>query len=508
MEYIKFPKYLSIQTTSFCNATCIFCPYPEIENRFPFKIMDMDLYKKIIDECCNYEVEGVILNMNNEPLTDPYLVERINYAKNKLPESCVHFLTNGVSLTEELTDKLLDSKLDWIGISFHGIQRETVERTMGIPFDTTFTRINNFVEKAKKVKDLKEYIMITFLNHKYLDSQEKKEAFNYWERKGIKRISYHESPISRAGNVNSLPSPHRDRVIGCCSELTNEMIHILEDGKVNLCCMDWRREVILGDLSKKSIYNIWNGKRKDVWDMIYGKKNMPEDFLCKSCEEAIVVDENIESDILITELPYSKISHSSTELMNLFLYLRFFEVTPATIDLNKEIYSLLLKWQQESWYKENPDMWKDEGNFMELCRLGIHHKIEHCLRKIINLKFSVLIMLIKEKNLRTSLKTAERIMKIRPDIKVIFVSFDGKISYELKNLIPENLNNWDLAESEVAIPNYLNIENNSNIDYDLSLPNRKISFFYLIFITFFSFLFSFYLWMLKKVKGILIFPGT
>ena len=80
----SFPKYLSIQTTSSCNASCIFCPYDDIKDLFPKKIMDIGLFRKIIDECSRQrDVKVIILYMNNEPLTDPYLIERINYAKGK-----------------------------------------------------------------------------------------------------------------------------------------------------------------------------------------------------------------------------------------------------------------------------------------------------------------------------------------------------------------------------------------------------------------------------------------
>ena len=81
---LKFPKNLSIQTSSFCNASCVFCPHEEIKDSFPKKIMEEKLYRKIIDESSNYKtIERIILYLNNEPLTDSYLVSRINYAKEK-----------------------------------------------------------------------------------------------------------------------------------------------------------------------------------------------------------------------------------------------------------------------------------------------------------------------------------------------------------------------------------------------------------------------------------------
>ncbi|MFC1709629.1 radical SAM protein [Candidatus Omnitrophota bacterium] len=288
MNYPSFPKYFSIQTTSVCNASCVFCPYESIKKSFPKKIMEMKLFKKIINECSrNKDVGVIILYMNNEPLTDPHLIERINYAKEKIPWASVHILTNGLLLTDKMADKLLDSKLDWIGISFQGIRKETIEKAMGIPYGVALERINNFTDKVRQKKNIKDYLMITFLGHKFLAKGEKEEAVDYWKSKGIERIGYFEKPISRAGNVKDLANTyHKEKIIDCKSIWADEMIHIVEDGKVVLCCMDWKREVILGDLSRESIKKIWDGKRRKIWQMIYGEKDMPGEFLCRRCEEA------------------------------------------------------------------------------------------------------------------------------------------------------------------------------------------------------------------------------
>lgn len=288
MNFLDFPKYLSIQTTSLCNAHCIFCPYDGIKDLFPKKIMDEALFKKIIDECGRHKsIERIILYMNNEPLTDPYMVERINYAKEKVYWASIHILTNGASLTDEISEKLIESKLDWIGISFHGIRKETVEKAMGIPFEAALERISSFIKKAGEKKNIKEYIMVTFLKHRFLSGEEKEEAMSYWKNKGIERISYFNGPVSRAGNVRDLPGVyHREKIVGCKSIWADEMIHIVEDGKVVLCCMDWSREIILGELNKESIHGVWNGRRRKMWEIICGGNNMPEDFPCKRCEEA------------------------------------------------------------------------------------------------------------------------------------------------------------------------------------------------------------------------------
>ena len=186
-----FPKNLSIQTTSFCNGHCIFCPYDEIKELFPKKVMERNVFHKIIDECSQHQpIERIILYLNNDPLTDEHLIERINYAKEKVPWASVHLLTNGSLLTPELSTQLISSKLDWIGFSLHGIRKETFEKTMGLDYDVTFKQVLEFIEKAKLTRDISYFVMITFLRHKFLTPQEKEEAIVFWRQKGIERISW------------------------------------------------------------------------------------------------------------------------------------------------------------------------------------------------------------------------------------------------------------------------------------------------------------------------------
>lgn len=420
-----FPKYLSIQTTSLCNASCVFCPYKDIKDLFPKKIMDMKLFKKIIDECLNYKVERLILYMNNEPLTDPYIIERINYAKEKIPWACVHILTNGVLLTDEMTEKILNSKLDWIGISFHGIRKETVEKTMGINFDITFERINKFIEKAKKIKNIKEYIMITFLKHKYLTDEEKEEAIKYWRNKGIERISFFEAPISRAGNVKSLNKIyHKEKIVGCKSIWAEEMIHITEDGKVILCCMDWRREVILGDLNKESIYSVWNGRRKEIWQMIKGYKEMPEDFLCRRCEEAITEKEK--KSVLLVNLPPWGVDTPYLGIASLASYLNKNRIPTQVFDFNIELYNLVPSEYKYLWGMNYSSWWKNKFSFIK-DKIGPH--IYALMERLLYFPHKIIGFSLPSNWSYTILEEIVRKIKERDKNKIIIL---GGISISIK----------------------------------------------------------------------------
>jgi hypothetical protein len=66
------------------------------------------------------------------------------------------------------------------------------------------------------------------------------------------------------------------------------MAAVLHTGEVVLCCMDWRREAVLGDINEQSLAAIWRGdRRRQVMAMLQGEREAPPDFLCKRCEESL-----------------------------------------------------------------------------------------------------------------------------------------------------------------------------------------------------------------------------
>lgn len=285
---IEFPKYIMIQTTSYCNADCIICPYGGLVKKQPQGLMDLNTYHKIINEASNYDVKRILLYLMNEPLMDKDIVSKINYAKEKNPKAIVHIVSNGSLLNKRLSRNLINSKLDYIEFSVLANSQESYRKIMHLDFDKTINNILNFIKLARMKNKGKYYINIDITRTpNLLSDKEKSEIISFWKGAGIKNINYFNMPTNRAGNVSFLPKVKHDFINGCNSIWANEMIHILYNGDVILCCMDWRREVVLGNVKKDNLYNIWNAKRYDrIRMMRNGKIESPPNFICKRCEAA------------------------------------------------------------------------------------------------------------------------------------------------------------------------------------------------------------------------------
>lgn len=119
------PKAVFIQTQTGCNSNCVMCPNAQIMKEKPFLRMEEWVYKKIIDELSLLNYKGQIgLYLMFEPLLDKTIFEKINYAKEKCPLSTIVISTNASVLKKEITEELINSKIDIIYFNVNGMTKK------------------------------------------------------------------------------------------------------------------------------------------------------------------------------------------------------------------------------------------------------------------------------------------------------------------------------------------------------------------------------------------------
>lgn len=109
---------VELETHSFCNRTCSFCPNSRFNRFDKSQIMNESIFRKVIDELSRLGFKGTIqLNRYNEPLALDIIFERVAYVCQQLPGANIGFHSNGDFVTKEKLDKLNESGLDFIAIS-------------------------------------------------------------------------------------------------------------------------------------------------------------------------------------------------------------------------------------------------------------------------------------------------------------------------------------------------------------------------------------------------------
>src|SRR5205814_3929156 len=98
------------ETTDHCNATCIMCPRDLHKDGREHGVMDLELFKKSIDEVVPLGAKRIVLTGFGEPLMDKTLVEKIAYAKSKGLNT--YIISNGSLLSRKYSERLIEAGLD------------------------------------------------------------------------------------------------------------------------------------------------------------------------------------------------------------------------------------------------------------------------------------------------------------------------------------------------------------------------------------------------------------
>ena len=266
-----FPMHLDIEITSRCNLRCSFCDKLPVLKKDQLGQMDIDLFRKIIDEGSEYKLWGVKLSYRGEPLLHPDIAEMVDYAKKKGVLD-IYFNTNGMLLDSRMCEKLIDAGLDRISVSVEGIDQQIFEKErIGAKFDVIRENIEtlNKLKKKKKVKH--PIVRVQTVLYPGIDL----EAYKFfWS--------------SRCDEVAAIDYKNgAKRQIGFnykwgCPQLWQRMT-IEWNGTIHPCNNDDSGLMPLSNVKEKSIYECWHDRRIDEIRQLHRNGMSQEIKACDGC---------------------------------------------------------------------------------------------------------------------------------------------------------------------------------------------------------------------------------
>lgn len=282
----KFPTHLEIEASSTCQLRCPMCKTTEMINTGQVfsGLMNFDLYKKIIDEAATNSLYSIKLSWRGEPLLNPKIVEMVVYAKQKGIKE-VAFLTNGERLNSVIIEKLVESELDWISISFDGLKEIYEKIRQPAIFEETVAKAKYLRSYRDKLGRQKPLIRVQSV-HSAIRGQEG-EFLEIW--KGIAdRVNIIADQIRsiaeddyRHDDTYLCPSPWQRMCIGW-------------DGRVAQCYGDYMYGNIMGDVKNQTLTQIWLGEPFKQLRELMKKSRRLETKPCRTCSDGgITEDEEI-----------------------------------------------------------------------------------------------------------------------------------------------------------------------------------------------------------------------
>ena len=272
----RFPNHVDLETSSACDMRCPMCytVTSEFKKLVRPKVMDFNLFKRLVDECAANGVYSIRVSLRGEPFLHPRIVDMIRYAKESgIPE--VASLTNMLKLTPESFEELVDIGMDWITVSFDGMD-ETYERIRKpAKFDEAVEKLREF----KRIKECKGSLKpVIKVQSVWTYIKDDPQAF--YDLFG---------PI--VDEVASNPEIDFNREEGefeyienfTCPTLWQRFV-IGADGRVLMCINDEYTKHSLGNVNEQSIRQIWNGPAlREVREIHKRGAGYRELEPCKTC---------------------------------------------------------------------------------------------------------------------------------------------------------------------------------------------------------------------------------
>jgi radical SAM protein with 4Fe4S-binding SPASM domain len=277
-----FPRTLQIQTATGCNAACVFCPYSESHDKVPKGRMPEELFDRIVDEIArNATRPRISPYLMNEPFLDASLIEKARHIRRSIPRCKLVVTTNAGRLDAALVDNLLaDNPFDDLYISMQGIEKEPYEESMRgrLVFENTLANVEHLIDACKR-SGSKMDITITMIKTRLVDAD---KAVAHWQSRGIK--AKYTSLENRGGNTRAFKeiNPGGKKHFKHCTRLFKQA-YILFNGDMVLCCTDYYKKMVLGNVGETSIRAVWNSPRAIEIRRDFIRADYRNNPLCASC---------------------------------------------------------------------------------------------------------------------------------------------------------------------------------------------------------------------------------
>jgi len=228
-QELPLPTEIEISESGTCNRTCSFCPRSADNFVDKKEFITNKLHEKLCIELRELNYKGTIRYSGFvEPMLDKNIFNLINMVRNYLPESNIEMVTNGDPLNLKRLKKLFENGLNKILISAYDGKEES-------------DKLEDLCIQANLTE--KQYIV----RHRYY-SEDQDFGITLSNRSGLMADAEFK--------IDALKEPLKKPCY-----IPSYTFFLDYQGDVLMCPHDWGKKVILGDLNKEKLKDIWFSKR-------------------------------------------------------------------------------------------------------------------------------------------------------------------------------------------------------------------------------------------------------
>lgn len=274
------PDVMQIETTSYCNLRCVFCPYDEMTR--PKTHMNVSLFKDFLDREAGH-VRSLGLHHFGEPFLNPDLSSFVQECSSRAITTTVS--SNCTTIKEEQAHAVIKAGLGRLIISLDATNAADYERLrVGGRYLNVREGIDIFLA-AKRQLGASTYVQVQFIC-----TPENSSTWFDFERQwrdveGVDQVVFRDERTHAGQRIRHTDYRVREGARLPCRYLWESLV-ILVDGRVVPCCKDFDGKEVLGNVFDGSrLADIWNSSRMTELRRAHVEGRFSELNLCSSCGE-------------------------------------------------------------------------------------------------------------------------------------------------------------------------------------------------------------------------------
>ena len=251
------PVEYIVETTAKCNLYCPMCPRET--HKQPKEDMTDQIFERLVEGAAQTGEHMMLIGLG-EPFMDRKIFDRIEFCERHGVATLLS--TNGTFLDEAMAQRLLDSRLRHITLSFDGATKETFEHyRKGARFEKVR---DNFVRfcRMKHARGAKLQIVVQMV--RMPGNAHEVDAFrSFWSGiEGVDQVRVKED------ETNLVQPEKQARVASGLGKLTRRChylwrgaMYVKHDGRVFPCCQSYSLDgAHVGDLREQPLEEIFNSE--------------------------------------------------------------------------------------------------------------------------------------------------------------------------------------------------------------------------------------------------------
>ena len=284
---LKAPVDVSLELSSSCNMKCSYCYHADPKN-VPFKmgVMSKEVAFKIIKESAEAGVNSLKFNWKGESTLNPHYSEITAYAKSLAHGSVFidRLANSNFKINPRKRDEVFKGlcNLTKVKVSFDTLEKEVFEhQRAGGNYDLTRENIDLFHDLPERIISGTKLVIQAVRTKLNKDENLELLFKSRWPDAEISIREVVEGRVEK--DVSEYVDQDRDFSNRQSCKQAHVRLIFNHDGKALPCCPDIGEHHVLGDIERKTVKEIFNGRSaKNLRKRLNNKEAFKYDP-CKNC---------------------------------------------------------------------------------------------------------------------------------------------------------------------------------------------------------------------------------